>query len=61
MTNQTQQDKGKTNQHTVKSVEPLSDVFFDDLVAELDSDEIIGIILGGSYARQEQEYGTVME
>lgn len=44
MTNQTQQDKGKTDQHTVKSDEPLSDVFFDDLVAELDSDEIIGII-----------------
>src|SRR5713101_7542805 len=53
MTNQTQQDKGKTKQHTLKSVEPLSDVFFDDLVAELDSDEIVGIILGGSYARNE--------
>jgi len=53
MTNQTQQDTGKTKQHTLKSVEPLSDVFFDDLVAELDSDEIIGIILGGSYARNE--------
>ena len=61
MSNQTSPDQVKANQHTVKSAESLSDVFFDDLVVELDSNEIIGIILGGSYARQEQEYGTVME
>src|SRR5947208_11113228 len=53
MTNQTSPGDGKTKQHTVKSVEPLSDEYFDDLVAELDSDEIVGIILGGSYARNE--------
>ncbi len=53
MTNQIPPNEGKTKQHTVKSVEPLTDEFFDDLVAELDSDEIIGIILGGSYARNE--------
>ena len=33
MTNKTQQDRGKTKQHTLQSVEPLSDVFFDDLKA----------------------------
>jgi hypothetical protein len=46
MTNQTSPGDGKTKQHIVKSVEPLSDEYFDDLVAELDSDEIVGIILG---------------
>src|SRR6266487_49488 len=53
MTNQIPPNDGKTKQHTVKNVEPLSDEFFDDLVTELDSDEIVGIILGGSYARNE--------
>jgi Nucleotidyltransferase domain len=32
---------------------PLSEEFLSTLVAELDNDEIVGIILGGSYARGE--------
>jgi predicted nucleotidyltransferase len=51
MANQTPLDQG--NQYSVKSVEPLSDVFLDALVAELDNDHVLGIILGGSYARNE--------
>ncbi len=52
MTNQIPPNEGKTKQHTVKNVEPLSDEFFDDLVTELDSDEIVGIILGGKLCTQ---------
>jgi hypothetical protein len=36
-----------------RTVEPLSEEFLKTLVAELDNDEIVGIIFGGSYARNE--------
>jgi Nucleotidyltransferase domain len=35
------------------TVEPLSGEFLNTLVAELDNDDIVGIIFGGSYARNE--------
>jgi predicted nucleotidyltransferase len=37
----------------MRTVEPLSEEFLNTLVAELDNDEIVGIIFGGSYARNE--------
>jgi hypothetical protein len=46
MSNQIPPDQGKT-------VEPLSEEFLNTLVDELDNDEIVGIIFGGSYARNE--------
>jgi len=53
MTNQHSFDQDRTKQQTMKTVEPLPQAFLNGLIAELDSDEIIGIILGGSYARNE--------
>jgi hypothetical protein len=41
------------DQNPMKAVEPLSEEFLNTLVAELTNDDIIGIILGGSYARNE--------
>src|SRR5436309_946220 len=41
------------NQSPRRTVEPLSEDFLNSLVAELDHDEIVGIIFGGSYARNE--------
>ena len=41
------------DQSPMRTVEPLSEEFLDTLVAELDNDEIVGIIFGGSYARNE--------
>ncbi len=46
MINQLPPDQGRT-------VEPLSEEFLNTLVVELDDDEIVEIILGGSYARNE--------
>ncbi len=37
----------------IRTVKPLSEEFLNTLVAELDNDEIVGIIFGGSYARNE--------
>jgi hypothetical protein len=37
----------------MRIAEPLSEEFLNMLVAELDNDEIVGIIFGGSYARNE--------
>ena len=37
----------------MRTVKPLSEEFLNTLVAELDNDEIVGIIFGGSYARNE--------
>ncbi|MDQ2885607.1 MAG: nucleotidyltransferase domain-containing protein [Chloroflexota bacterium] len=37
--------------HTVDAVPALSEGFLRELVAELDNDDIVGIILGGSYVR----------
>jgi predicted nucleotidyltransferase len=54
MTNQQHSfDQDRTKQRTVKTVEPLSQAFLNGLIAELDGDEVVGIILGGSYARNE--------
>lgn len=50
MTNRTQSTQGENEKRTV---EPLSDDYLNALVAELDNDEIVGIIFGGSYARNE--------
>ena len=53
MTSQMPSDQWRTEQHTFGTIESLSEEFLNTLVAELDNDEIVGIILGGSYARNE--------
>src|SRR5690349_15462075 len=53
MTSQIPSDKRRLKHRTFGTVESLSEEFLNALVAELDNDEIIGIILGGSYARNE--------
>jgi predicted nucleotidyltransferase len=40
-------------QRSFNTVEPLSDDYLNRLEVELDNDDIVGIILGGSYARNE--------
>lgn len=44
---------GASEQHALYQVELLSDEFLNALVAELDNDAIVGIILGGSHVRGE--------
>jgi len=51
MSNQMQPEQVKTEQRSFNTVEPLSDDYLNRLVVELDNDDIVGIILGGSYAR----------
>jgi hypothetical protein len=41
------------DQSPMRPVEPLSEEFLNTFVAELDNEEIVGIIFGGSYARNE--------
>jgi predicted nucleotidyltransferase len=53
MTSQIPSDKRRPKQRTFGTVESLSEEFLNALLAELDNDETIGIILGGSYARNE--------
>src|SRR6266699_21092 len=53
MSNQMQPEQVKTEQRSFNTVEPLSDDYLNRLVVELDNDDIVGIILGGSYARNE--------
>ncbi|HEX9132404.1 MAG TPA: nucleotidyltransferase domain-containing protein [Ktedonobacteraceae bacterium] len=53
MNNHIRPEQARTGQRSFNTVEPLSDEFLNTLVAELDNDEIVGIILGGSYARNE--------
>ena len=53
MAHDLQPDPGRTELQGYNPVEPLSEEFLYTLVAELDKDDIIGIILGGSYARNE--------
>jgi predicted nucleotidyltransferase len=48
-----QPEQVKTEQRRFNAVEPLSDDYLNTLVIELDNDEIVGIIFGGSYARNE--------
>ncbi len=44
---------GASEQYALYQVEPLSDEFLNALVAELDNNAIVGIILGGSHVRGE--------
>jgi predicted nucleotidyltransferase len=53
MTHQAHYDHRKTDMRSFGTVEPLSNEFLTTLVAELDDDAIVGIIFGGSYARNE--------
>ncbi len=53
MNNHKRPEQVRTGQSSFNTVEPLSDEFLNTLVAELDNDEIVGIIFGGSYARNE--------
>jgi hypothetical protein len=53
MNNHKWPEQVRTGQRSFNTVEPLSDEFLNTLVVELDNDEIVGIILGGSYARNE--------
>jgi hypothetical protein len=53
MSNHKRPEQMRTRQRNFNTVEPLADEFLNTLVAELDNDEIVGIILGGSYARNE--------
>lgn len=53
MTNRTQSTQDENERRGFDTVEPLSDDYLNALVVELDNDEIVGIIFGGSYARNE--------
>jgi Nucleotidyltransferase domain len=53
MNNHIRPEQVRTGQRSFNTVEPLADEFLNTLVVELDNDEIVGIILGGSYARNE--------
>jgi predicted nucleotidyltransferase len=53
MNNQIIPEQVRNEQLSFDTVEPLSDNYLNTLVVELDNDEIVGIILGGSYARNE--------
>ncbi len=46
-------DREKPDQYPIRTAEPLSEEFLNALVIELNNDNIVGIILGGSYARNE--------
>jgi len=46
-------DREKPDQYPIRTAEPLSEEFLNALVIELNNDIIVGIILGGSYARNE--------
>ena len=51
MTSPTPDNHNEANQQTVDSVVMPSDEFLQTLVTEFDNDDIVGITLGGSYAR----------
>jgi predicted nucleotidyltransferase len=51
MTSPTSNNHNETDQQTVDSVIMPSDEFLQTLVTEFDNDHVIGITLGGSYAR----------
>ncbi len=51
MTNRTLSTQDENERRGFNTVEPLSDDYLNALVVELDNDEIVGIIFGGSYAR----------
>src|SRR2546427_7798433 len=53
MSSQMASEKRRPKQRTFGTVDALSEEFLNALLAELDNDETIGIILGGSYARNE--------
>jgi len=53
MTYQPPRNYNRTDPPTFKTAEPLSDEFLNKLVSELDNDEVVGIIFGGSYVRNE--------
>ncbi len=44
-------DNGRAEENAITKAPPLTDTFLNTLVAELDNDDIVGITLGGSYAR----------
>jgi hypothetical protein len=50
MNNQILPEQVRIEQLSFDTVEPLSNNYLNTLVVELDNDEIVGIILGGSYA-----------
>src|SRR5260221_5552448 len=44
---------GRAEKHVVTKAVPLTETFLNTLVAELDNDDVVGIMLGGSYVRDE--------
>jgi len=51
MTSQTSHNDNEFERRVVDAIPALSHEFLNTLVAELDNDDIVGIILGGSYVR----------
>lgn len=45
--------KNKADQHTLVAPTPLPDSFLSTLLEEMDGPEVVGVMLGGSYARGE--------